>query len=184
MVTIGLVTAKGVNHERKSGVEPYRPSAVLLNTSLAASSVDMVLNVLVLPLLWIIPVRPSGEFWYPGNSASPYISPRLAPCKEAKGQPRSADLLSECERTSSWLYLSRQMYIILVLSVSSGTKSWTTYSTQKNKLQVLSMYTLLHQCCLHRLGCVHRMDDGYIPKDLLYRELASGSWGVGRPVML
>ncbi|XP_047470465.1 uncharacterized protein LOC125026206 [Penaeus chinensis] len=91
-----------------------------------------------------------------------------------------------------------------------GSKSWTTYSLQERKLQVFhlrclcrilgilwqdrvcnnkvlacadlpSMYTLLHQRRLRWLGHVHRMDDGHIPKDLLYGELATGKRSRGRP---
>lgn len=37
-----------------------------------------------------------------------------------------------------------------------------------------SMFTLPRQCRLHWLGHVHCIQDGHIPKDLLYGELASG----------
>ena len=43
------------------------------------------------------------------------------------------------------------------------------------------MFTLLRQRRLRWLGHVHRMEDGRIPKDLLYGELESGSRPVGRP---
>ena len=85
-----------------------------------------------------------------------------------------------------------------------ASESWTTYSTQEQKVQVfhlrclcrilritwqdkvqnnnvllragvLSMFTLLHQCHLCWLGHIHRIEDGCIPKDLLYGELATGS---------
>ena len=87
---------------------------------------------------------------------------------------------------------------------------WTSYSTQEQKLQVFhlrclrrilgitwqdkvhnnnvltraripSMFTLLRQRRLHWLGHVHWMDDGLIPKDLLYGELATGARCKVRP---
>ena len=88
-----------------------------------------------------------------------------------------------------------------------GSESWTTYSTQERKLQVRclrrilgitwqdrevrnndilsragisSIFTPLRQRRLRRLGHVHRMDDGRIPKDLLYGELATGAKREGR----
>ena len=91
-----------------------------------------------------------------------------------------------------------------------GSKSWTTYSTQEQKLQVYhlrclhrilgitwqdkvqnndvlliagvpSMFTLLCQCRICWLGHVHRMEDWCIPKDLLYGELATGARCRGCP---
>jgi hypothetical protein len=91
-----------------------------------------------------------------------------------------------------------------------GSESWTTYAYQERKLQVFhlrclrrvlgitwqdkatnnqvldraripSMYTLLHQRRLRWLGHVRRMEDGRIPKDLLYGELATGYRDRGRP---
>ena len=44
-----------------------------------------------------------------------------------------------------------------------------------------SMYTLLKQRHLHWLGYVMRMANGWIPKDLLYGELAQSSHPRGRP---
>ena len=98
--------------------------------------------------------------------------------------------------------------IISTLLYSS--ESWTTNSTQEQKLQVFhlsclcrilgitwqdkvqnndvllragvpSMFTLLCQHHLHWLGYVHRMEDGCIPKDLLYGELATGARCRGLP---
>ena len=46
-----------------------------------------------------------------------------------------------------------------------------------------SMYTLLKQRRLRWLGHVCRMEDGRIPKDLLYGELASGKRPRGRPLL-
>jgi len=91
-----------------------------------------------------------------------------------------------------------------------GSESWTTYSSQERKLQTFhlrclrrilgitwkdkvtnnevlsragipSMFTLLRQRRLRWLGHIHRMDDGRIPKDLLYGQLATGDRGRGRP---
>ena len=43
------------------------------------------------------------------------------------------------------------------------------------------MYTLLRQCRLRRFGHVHRMEDGRIPNNILYGELALGRRTTGRP---
>ena len=44
-----------------------------------------------------------------------------------------------------------------------------------------NLYTLLRQRILRWLGHVHHMDDGRIPKVILYGELASGRRSTGRP---
>ena len=44
-----------------------------------------------------------------------------------------------------------------------------------------SMYTLLRQRRLRWLGHVRRMEDGRIPKDILYGELTAGKRNTGRP---
>ena len=91
-----------------------------------------------------------------------------------------------------------------------GSESWTSYAAQECKLNVFhhrclrqvlgvswqdkvtnyevldragipSMYTLLQQRRLRWLGHVHRMEDGCIPKDLLYGELATGYRDIGCP---
>ena len=91
-----------------------------------------------------------------------------------------------------------------------GSETWNTYARQEKRLNtfhlrnlrrilgiswqdkvtntdVLSraglptMYTLLRQRRLRWLGHVRRMEDGRIPKDVLYGELASGQRSIGRP---
>ena len=46
---------------------------------------------------------------------------------------------------------------------------------------IFSMYTLLKQWHLRWLGHVVKMEDGQIPKDLLYGELVQGNLPRGRP---
>lgn len=104
-----------------------------------------------------------------------------------------------------------QVYRACVLStLLYGSESWTLYAKQEHKLnafhmrclrrilnitwqdkvpntQVLeraalpSIYAILKQRRLRWLGHVIRMEDGRIPKDLLYGELAEGSRAAGRP---
>ena len=91
-----------------------------------------------------------------------------------------------------------------------GSETWTTYARQERRLNTFhlrsirrilgiswqdkvsnvevlscaslpSMYTLLKQRRLRWLGHVHRMNDGRIPKDILYGELCSGKKSAGRP---
>ncbi|CAH1226359.1 CD209 [Branchiostoma lanceolatum] len=91
-----------------------------------------------------------------------------------------------------------------------GSETWSTYAKQENRLnafhmrcmrrilgiswkdkvtntEVLSraglptLFTLLRQRRLRWLGHVRRMEDGRIPKDLLYGELISGKRRTGRP---
>ncbi|XP_052712455.1 uncharacterized protein LOC128186658 [Crassostrea angulata] len=99
---------------------------------------------------------------------------------------------------------------VIISTLLYGSESWTTYSRQERKLntshlrylrrilgiswqdkvpytEVLSranlpsMFTLLRQRRLRWLGHVRRMDDGRIPKDILYGELRSGKRSTGRP---
>ena len=98
----------------------------------------------------------------------------------------------------------------VVSTLLYGSETWTTYARQERRLnsfhmrclrrilgiswedkipntEVLSranlpsMFTLLRQRRLRWLGHVHRMEDGRIPKDLLYGELAAGKRNTGRP---
>ncbi|KAI8510155.1 hypothetical protein Bbelb_125830 [Branchiostoma belcheri] len=93
-----------------------------------------------------------------------------------------------------------------------GSEAWTLYSHQERRLNAFhmrclrrilgiswkdrvpnkdvlaqagmtSMYALLSQRRLRWLGHVSRMDDGRIPKDVLYGELATGARPAGRPVL-
>ncbi|XP_076067767.1 uncharacterized protein LOC143040573 [Oratosquilla oratoria] len=103
------------------------------------------------------------------------------------------------------------LYNTFVISILLyGRKTWTTYARQEKKLNTFhlksihrflgitwqdkvsksedlsraglpNMRTLLRQRRLHWLGHVHRMEDGHIPKDILYGELTSGGRTNGRP---
>jgi len=93
-----------------------------------------------------------------------------------------------------------------------GSETWTTYAKQENRLEcfhlrclrrilnitwedrvtntavleqagTMSMHLLLCRRRLLWLGHVHRMQDGRIPKDLLYGELAAGARPTGRPAL-
>ena len=105
------------------------------------------------------------------------------------------------------------VYRACVLSVLLyGSECWTTYATQERKLNsfhlrnlrrilrirwyhrvtnnevfdtagIGSIYAFLTQRRLRWLGHVHRMDDGRLPKDTLYSQLAVGTRSVGRPLL-
>ncbi|XP_069188807.1 uncharacterized protein [Procambarus clarkii] len=60
-------------------------------------------------------------------------------------------------------------------------KNDVTNNTVLERIGVTSMFTLLKQRGMQWLGHVTRMEDGHIPKDLLYGELASGKKPTGRP---
>ena len=91
-----------------------------------------------------------------------------------------------------------------------GSETWTTYARQEKRLNTFhlrslrhllviswqdkmtntdilscaglpTMYTLLRKRRLRWLGHVYRMEDGRIPKEILYGELAAGQRGLGRP---
>ena len=93
-----------------------------------------------------------------------------------------------------------------------GSETWTTYSQQEQRLNTFhlrclrrilhitwqdrvpneevlerantqSMFALLSQRRLRWLGHVHRMEEGRLPKDVLYGELAVGSRPIGRPML-
>jgi hypothetical protein len=106
-----------------------------------------------------------------------------------------------------------KVYQACVLStLLYGSETWTTYAKQENRLESfhlrclrrilniswqdrvtnaavleqansLSMHLLLCQRRLRWLGHVHRMQDGRIPKDMLYGELATGNRPTGRPAL-
>ena len=63
--------------------------------------------------------------------------------------------------------------------------TWQDFVPNKNALGqvgIWSMFALLNQRFLHWLGHVSCMQDGQIPKDVLYGEFATGSTPAGRPV--
>ena len=105
------------------------------------------------------------------------------------------------------------VYRSCVLSVLMyGSECWTTYATQErtlnsfhlrnlrrilgikwyhrvtnnevlNRAGIDSINAFLTQRRLRWLGHVHRMDDGRLPKDILYSQLAVGTRSVGRPLL-
>ena len=100
----------------------------------------------------------------------------------------------------------------LLSTLLYGSESWTTYMCQERRLntfhmrclkrflyitwqdripysdildraRIRSMYSLLSQRRLRRLGHVRRMEDRRLPKDILYGQLTSGARPVGRPAL-
>ena len=106
-----------------------------------------------------------------------------------------------------------RIYQTCVLSILPyGSESWTTYMCQERRLntfhirclkrifgitwqdripysdildraRIRSMYSLLSQRRLRWLGHVRRMEDGRLPKDILYGQLTSDARPVGRSVL-
>ena len=106
-----------------------------------------------------------------------------------------------------------KVYQACVLStLLYGSESWSTYARQENRLESfhlrclrrilgitwqdkvtsaavlkqagsLSVHLMLSQRRLRWLGHVHRMEDGRIPKNVLYGELAMGRRPVSRPAL-
>ena len=112
--------------------------------------------------------------------------------------------------TTSFQIIPKSMYIIS--SPLYGCESWTMHAHQEKRLNVFhmrclrrilgitwqdrmtnkvvlekagipSLYTLLKQRRMRWLGHVTRMEDGRIPKDLLYGKLATGKRPTGRPLL-
>ena len=54
------------------------------------------------------------------------------------------------------------------------------YGDMLDHARIRSMYSLLSQRRLRWLGHVRRMEDGRLPKDILYGQLTSGARQVGR----
>ena len=102
------------------------------------------------------------------------------------------------------------VYNACVLStLLDGSETWTIYAKQEKRLNAFhlrcirrilgilwkdkvpntevrsraglpSMFTLIRQRRLRWLGHVHRMEDGRIPKDILYGQIATGKRDTGR----
>ena len=117
------------------------------------------------------------------------------------------------ENTMLTIKTKTQVYQACVLStLLYGSESWTLYTQQERRLNTshlrclrrilgiswqdhipntevlakagpLSMYVLLTKRRLRWLGHVTRMQDGRLPKDILYGELATGSRPTGRPTL-
>ena len=85
----------------------------------------------------------------------------------------------------SYVYLAMQSIHIRCLRRILGI-TWqdrVTNTAVLEKTGSLSMHLMLCQRRLRWLGHVHRMDDGRIPKDVMYGELASGRRPTGRPAL-
>jgi hypothetical protein len=115
------------------------------------------------------------------------------------------------ENNKLTLHTKVQIYRACILStLLYGSEAWTTHARQEKKLntfhlrclrrilhikwqdkvsnnrvlqecQLPSIFTILKQRRMRWLGHVVRMDDGRLPKDILYGELAVGKRSVGRP---
>ena len=111
--------------------------------------------------------------------------------------------------TTSFQFIPKSMYKACVIStLLYGSESWTMHAHQEKRLNVfhmrclrrimgitwqdkvtnkvvlekagiLSLYTLLKQRRMRWLGHVTRMEDGRIPMDLFYGELATGKRPTG-----
>ena len=109
------------------------------------------------------------------------------------------------------LYIKTKVYNVGVLStLLYGSEYWTTYAAQERILNFFHMCALrklfgiswmnttpntvvLSRCglptlfkilCQRRLrwmGHIRRMKDGWIPKDIMYKELITGKRNLGRP---
>ena len=64
----------------------------------------------------------------------------------------------------------------IISTLLYGSKTWTTYAKQERKLNSFPMHSLRWPSWF---GHMRRMEDGRIPKDILYGELASGKRSVG-----
>ena len=67
-----------------------------------------------------------------------------------------------------------------------GISQWQDRVPNKDVLEragIPSMFAMLSQRLLRRLGHILRTEDGRLPKDVLYGELTSGSRPVGRPML-
>ena len=100
----------------------------------------------------------------------------------------------------------------MLSTLLDGSESWTTYMYQERRLntfhmrclkrilgitwqdripysdildraRIHSMYSLQSQRRLRWLGHAQRMEDGRLPKDILYGQLTSGARPVGRPAL-
>ncbi|KAK4307313.1 hypothetical protein Pmani_020917 [Petrolisthes manimaculis] len=118
-----------------------------------------------------------------------------------------------CDNSMLTTNIKMRVYQTCTLStLLYGNEAWTLYSRQECTLntflmsclrkilniiqedhvpnkdvlaqaEIPSMHTQLSQRCLHWFGHVRCMKDGRIPKDMLYRELATGSKPAGRSVL-
>ena len=107
--------------------------------------------------------------------------------------------------TNPKLTVKTKVVVCNACSLMYSSEMWTAYARQEKRLNsvhlrsirhilgiswqdivfntefIPSIFTLLRQRRLRWLGHVYRLDNGLIPKDILYGELASGKRPKGRP---
>ena len=105
---------------------------------------------------------------------------------------------------------TRVYHACVLRTLLYSSECWTTYMRQERRLNIFhmqclkhilgikwqdrithqeileraktqSMHSLLSQRCLRWVGHICRMDDGRLPKDVLYGELSKGKRKMGRP---
>ena len=89
-----------------------------------------------------------------------------------------------------WILYSRQERRLITFHLRCLRRildiSWQDHVPNKQVLEqagIQSVFAILSQKRLRWLGHARRMQDGRIPKDILYVELATGSRPAGRPVL-
>ena len=145
-----------------------------------------------------------SQFTYLGSTITDNLSLDVEINRRIGKAATTLSRLRERVWKSSKLTVNTKMSVYSTCVLSTllySSETWTTYArhevctpssafhgkTRRTDFEILSlaglptMYTLLRQRRLRWLGHVHRMDDGRIPKDLLYGELKLGVRGKGRP---
>ncbi|XP_050707118.1 uncharacterized protein LOC126992423 [Eriocheir sinensis] len=112
------------------------------------------------------------DFVYLGST----ISDSLSRCGAEQTDRESWTLRARQERKLNSLHMR---CLRRILNITWQDK--ITNNTVLERAGMTSMFTLLKQRRMRWLGHVVRMDDGRIPKDLLYGELTEGTRPTGRP---
>ena len=157
----------------------------------------------------------TDHFTYLGSTVSSNLSLDMEIVRRIAKVAAVMAKLSKRVWTNSQLTMNTKLKVYQACVLSTllfGSESWSTYTTQENRLESfhlpclrrilgitwqdkvtnaavleqagsLNMHLTLSQRQLQWLDHVHRMEDGRIPKDVLYGELAMGRRPVGRPAL-